>query len=70
MIDQETTQMALTGLFGSAVMLVEDIHPELVERLTDDRIKQAQRCQRLRRAGLDLLALAEAASVVVRRSRD
>ncbi len=70
MIDQETTQMALTGLFDRAAILVEDIHPELVERLTDDRIKQAQRCRRLRRAGLDLLALAEAASVVVRRSRD
>lgn len=68
-IDRETAEQGLAGLSVAAAELIEASHDVLVTALPDDELERAERFAALRRLGLDLVALAEAAGVLVRRQQ-
>ncbi len=68
MIDDETVEAALTGIQASIIALVENNHARLVEPQSSDLAERLLRFSEIRRLGLDLAALADAASTIIRRS--
>lgn len=68
MADADLTATALDALEGVIGLMVEDAHDEAVSRSPDRPEERLERIRVLRQLGADLVALADALEVLLRRS--